>query len=118
MRRSEIQNERRQSQRDRCHLGVSTADYHDPCHDGICQFPCAPARFRSLLPTSAEGFSFTGFLFSAGLYQLWCCLTVSDPDLAGFQSIIKESVCAHPSAQNELSVVVLNRKGHLFSRLR
>lgn len=82
----------RECQRDRCQVGVSTADDHDPCHDGICQFPCAQSRFRSLLPTSAEGFSFIGFLCSAGLYQLWCCLTVSDPDLAGFQSIIKECV--------------------------
>lgn len=46
---------------------------------------------------STEGFSFIGFICSAGLYQLWCCLTVSDPDLAGFQSIIKElRVCAPP----------------------
>lgn len=98
-------------------MGVSTVDDHDPCHDGICQFPRAQAWFCSLLPTSAEGFSFIGVLCSAGLYQLWCCLTVSDPDLAGFQSIIKECVCELPAAQNEPSVVVVNGKGHLSSRL-
>lgn len=49
------------------------------------------------LPTAAERFSFIGFLCSSGLYQLWCCVTVSDPDLAGFQSAIKElCACALP----------------------
>lgn len=78
--------------RDRRRAGTSTEGDRDPCHDGICQFPQTLPWFCSLLPTSAEGFSFMGFLCSTALYRLWYCLTVSDPDLVGFQSIIKEWV--------------------------
>lgn len=47
------------------------------------------------LPLQRDFLSF-GFLRCVGLYQRRCCLTVSDTQLAGFQSIIKE-LSAAPS---------------------
>lgn len=93
----ETEREKSESQKDRCQVGVSTVDDRDPCRDGICQFPPCSGLVPLFTPHLCKKYFLSwGFRAVLGLYQLWCCLTVSDPDLAGFQSIIKEcvSVCS------------------------
>lgn len=104
--------QKRECLRNRCQVGLSTASHRDPCHDGICSFPRSQPGFRILLRSPSTD---TPLLMDFLLWDpIWCSLTVSCP---GFQSIIKDlCVCPLPTAQNKLSVAVVNGKGHLSWR--
>lgn len=112
-------------QRQRSQAGVLTEDDRDPCHDGICQFPHTVTFFffffflSLFTPHLCSGIFFhRGFVCSVGLDQLRHYLTVNDPDLAGFQSIIKEWMSVRCLLlRMSFSVAAVNGKGHPSPRL-